>query len=125
MATVTVLNRESAHYEVRDGASVLTAMRTNNAPWRSFCGGQALCGTCCMLVVSGNVAEPTQTEKYFIEGWGYHPSYRLACQTRAMSGEVAVVSCMDENYDPQNSVAAYERGCQAAGVTSQTKTDAK
>jgi ferredoxin len=99
-------------------------MRTNNAPWRSFCGGQALCGTCCMLVVSGNVSEPTQTEKYFIEGWGYHPSYRLACQTRAL-GDTAVISCMDEGYDPQNSVAAYEKGCQSVGVESVTKTDAK
>ena len=125
MATVTVLNRKDATYEVRDGGSVLTAMRNNNAPWRSFCGGQALCGTCCMPVVSGNVAEPTQTEKYFIEGWGSHPNYRLASQTRAISGDVAVVSCLDENYDPQNAVAAYERGCQTAGVPSQTKTETK
>jgi ferredoxin len=121
MAKVTVLNRDAA-YDVRDGSSVLTAMRTNNAPWKSFCGGQALCGTCCMLVVSGNVSEATPTEKYFIEGWGFHPTYRLACQTRAM-GDVAVISCMDEGYDPKDSVAAYEQGCKTLNVPSVTKTE--
>lgn len=109
---VDVVNRKE-QFEGRDGGSVLKAAEASNARWRLFCGGQALCGTCAMLVVDGKVSEPTQIERYFIEGWGYHPQFRLACQTRAW-GEIKVVSCMDEGYDPQAVKAAYDKACAAA-----------
>jgi ferredoxin len=108
---VKVIGRDRA-FEERDGASVLKAAQNGQAAWRAFCGGQALCGTCAMLVVDGKVSEPTTIERYFIEGWGYHPQFRLACQTRAW-GEVKVVSCMDQNYDPEATVAAYDAACGA------------
>jgi ferredoxin, 2Fe-2S len=107
MATITVLNRQQS-FTARDGSSILKAALDNKAVWRWFCGGQALCGTCCMLVVSGKVSDPTESERYFIEGWGYHPNFRLACQTRAL-GDVAVVSCMEEDYDPDAVLAAYDK----------------
>jgi ferredoxin len=108
---VKVMGREAV-FEARDGTSVLKAAQDEKAAWRWFCGGQALCGTCAMLVVDGKVSEPTTIERYFIEGWGYHPHFRLACQTRAW-GEVSVVSCMDEGYDPAAVVAAYDAACGA------------
>jgi 2Fe-2S ferredoxin len=113
MATISVLNRGQS-FTARDGSSVLKAASDNKAAWRQFCGGQALCATCCMLVVSGKVSEPTAIERYFIEGWGYHPEFRLACQTRAL-GDVAVISCMDEGYDPDAVVAAYDKAAAAPG----------
>jgi ferredoxin len=73
----------------------------------------AFCGTCALLVVDGEVSEPTEVERYFIEGWGYHPNFRLACQTRAW-GEVKVVSLLDEGYDPERVVAAYNKAKGAA-----------
>lgn len=109
MAIIHVINRQQ-QFEARDGSSVLKAAQDGNAQWRWFCGGQALCGTCAMLVVDGKVSEPTETERYFIEGWGYHPQFRLACQTRAW-GDVKVISCLDENYDPDSVVAAYGKAC--------------
>jgi ferredoxin len=107
MAIIDVLGRKE-RLEARDGSSVLKAAQDNDAPWRWFCGGQALCGTCAMLVVDGKVSEPTEIERYFIEGWGYHPRFRLACQTRAW-GEVKVISCMDEGYDPDSVTAAFAK----------------
>lgn len=111
---VTVVGRDGA-FEARDGASVLKAAQDGKEAWRWFCGGQALCGTCAMLVVDGKVSEPTEIERYFIEGWGYHPKFRLACQTRAW-GDLRVVSCMDEGYDPAAVVAAYDAASAKEGT---------
>jgi ferredoxin len=109
MAVVTVMNRPQ-RIEARDGTSVLKAAQDANAAWKSFCGGHALCGTCAMVVVDGPLSEPTEIERYFIEGWGYHPNFRLACQARAL-GDIRVVCCMDEGYDPEKVTAAHERAC--------------
>lgn len=109
MAIITVMNR-GQQFSARDGTSVLKAAQDNKAPWRSFCGGHALCGTCAMLVVDGRVAEPSEIERYFIDGWGFHPRFRLACQARAL-GDLKVISCMDEGYDPERTVAAYAKAC--------------
>jgi ferredoxin len=111
MAIIDVLGRPQP-IEARDGSSVLKAAQDSNVPWRWFCGGQALCGTCAMLVVDGKVSEPTDIERYFIEGWGYHPRFRLACQTRAW-GQVTVISCMDAGYDPDSVVAAFAKASEA------------
>jgi ferredoxin len=104
MAIITVVNRRQ-QFESRDGVSVLKAAQDGNTPWKSFCGGHALCGTCAMVVLDGKVSEPTEVERYFIEGWGFHPNFRLACQARAL-GDLKVVCCMDEGYDPERVVAA-------------------
>lgn len=109
MAVITVVNRPQ-QFEARDGASVLKAAQDSRAPWKCFCGGHALCGTCAMIVVDGKVSPPTEIERYFIEGWGYHPNFRLACQARAL-GDLKVVSCMDEGYDPDSVLAAHRRAC--------------
>jgi len=107
VATVNVVNRQQK-IEGREGNSVLKIAQDNKADWRFFCGGMAYCGTCAMLVVDGKVSEPTDVERYFIEGWGFHPNFRLACQTRAW-GEVKVVCCLDEGYDPDRVKAAYDK----------------
>ncbi|HUB96345.1 MAG TPA: 2Fe-2S iron-sulfur cluster-binding protein [Stellaceae bacterium] len=107
MAVITVANRP-LRIEARDGTSVLKAAQDNQAAWKSFCGGHALCGTCAMVVVDGKVSEPTEIERYFIEGWGYHPNFRLACQTRAL-GDLKVICCMDEGYDPEKVIAAHRK----------------
>jgi len=107
MAIITVVNRPHP-ITARDGTSVLKAAQDAKSPWRSFCGGQALCGTCAMVVVEGKVSEPTEIERYFIEGWGFHPNFRLACQARAL-GDLRIVSCMDEGYDPERVIAAHAK----------------
>ncbi len=107
MPSVKILNRDDQTFEVKQGRTMLTGANESDAHWRSYCGGQALCGTCCMLVVDGELDKPGEIEQYFIEGWGYHPSYRLACQARVV-GDVTVVSCADEGFAREAVLAAYE-----------------
>ena len=114
MPTVTVVNRNQS-FEVKQGRSVLTGARESGVPWRWYCGGEALCGTCCMLVVEGEVEPPEDIERYFIEGWGYHPSYRLACQARS-TGDIAIISCADEGYEKEKVLAAYEAAVAERGA---------
>jgi ferredoxin len=103
--TVRILNRK-ASFDVQHGRTVLTGAQKSNARWRSYCGGKALCGTCCMLVVDGELDAPSDVERYFIEGWGYHPGYRLACQAR-VTGDVSVISCGDEGYEKERVLRAF------------------
>ena len=60
-----------------------------------------------MLVVDGELEQPSEVEKYFIEGWGYHPAFRLACQARVNS-DASVISCADAGYERDAVLAAYE-----------------
>lgn len=114
MAKIDIVNRKR-QIEGRDGTSILKIAQDAQADWRHFCGGMAMCGTCAMLVVDGKVSEPTEIERYFIEGWGYHPRFRLACQARAW-GDVKVVCLLDEGYDPDRTVAAYDAAAKKEGT---------
>ncbi len=107
MPKVKVLNREGQEFDVHQGRTLLLGAREAEVPWRWYCGGQALCGTCCVLVVEGELDKPTETERYFIEGWGFHPGYRLACQAR-VTQEVSVISCADEGFERDRSIKAWE-----------------
>ena len=111
MPVVKVLNRDDLTFEARKGATVLAGARGAKADWRWYCGGQALCGTCCMLVVDGELDKPGATEQYFIEGWGYHPSYRLACQAK-ITGDVSVIACADEGFEKEAVLKAYTAACE-------------
>ena len=107
MPKIRVLNRDDASFEVKQGRTVLTGAREADTRWRSYCGGDALCGTCCMLVVDGELEEPSEVEQYFIEGWGYHPAFRLACQARVVE-DVSVISCADAGFERDTVLAAYD-----------------
>ncbi len=107
MPTVTIVNRDNQTFDVKQGRTVLTGARDSDQPWRWYCGGEALCGTCCMLVVDGELEPPNDIERYFIEGWGYHESFRLACQAR-VKGPVSVIACGDEGYNRDTVLDVYE-----------------
>lgn len=115
MPKVTVANRDNQSFDVKPGRTVLTGARNAEVAWRWYCGGEALCGTCCMLVVDGELDKAGEIEQYFIEGWGYHPSYRLACQAR-VTGEVSVISCADEGYEKEAVLEAYDAAKARAGA---------
>lgn len=113
MATVKVVNRGNVAFAARNGGTVLAGARAAKEEWRWYCGGQALCGTCCMLVVEGELEKPGEIEQYFIDGWGYHPSYRLGCQAR-VKGDVSVVACADEGFEKHAVLKAFEKACEGS-----------
>lgn len=94
-----VLNR-SVSIEAQPGQSLLAAAQAAGEPWRHFCGASALCGTCGVVVVSGEGAPARPREAVFIEGWGRDPGYRLGCQLRIQEGDIGVISCSDLDFDP-------------------------
>jgi ferredoxin len=107
MPKVRVLNRNGETFDVKPGRTVLVGARDSGVKWRAYCDGMALCGTCALLVVDGEVGPPSEIERYFVEGWGYHPSYRLGCQCR-VNGEVSVVSCAEAGYKKDAVLKAYD-----------------
>jgi ferredoxin len=112
MPTIKVANRNNLCFEARPGGTVLAGARMNKVDWRWYCGGKALCGTCCMVVVEGELEAPSEIERYFIEGWGYHPNYRLACQAK-VKGDVSVVTGADAGFEKDAVLAAYDAACKA------------
>ena len=61
------------------------------------CGGNALCGTCCVLVVEGaeglSPADAAETAR--LKEMGVGRPHRLSCQARLLNykGEITLVAC--------------------------------
>jgi len=55
------------------------------------CGGNALCGTCCVLVVEGeeHLSEAQPAEAHRLAELDLGPAHRLACQARIVEGDEA------------------------------------
>lgn len=107
MVRFHVLNRQ-VEIHAQPGQSLLSAAQASGQPWRRFCGASALCGTCAVIVVSGDVEEPRPREQVFIEGWGKLPGFRLGCQLRGRDSDVCVVNCSDFDFDPDAITRALE-----------------
>jgi len=69
-------------FAVSPAFSVLVAAQRAGAPLRHDCGGKALCGTCRVRVVSGNLSPIGDRERARLEAVGAEPGVRLACQAR-------------------------------------------
>lgn len=61
------------------------------------CGGNALCGTCCVTVLAGgeHLSPMEKEEAERLDALDHGPRCRLACQARIVSadGEITVVAC--------------------------------
>jgi len=61
------------------------------------CGGNSLCGTCCVLVVEGEdlLTPVEQDEARRLAEMTLGPPYRLSCQARVSrrEGEITIVVC--------------------------------
>jgi len=108
MSKVKILNRDAQEIDIPDGRTILAGTREANVEWRNYCSGMALCGTCAMIVVDGDLRPPSDIERYFIEGWGYHPNYRLGCQAR-VDGDLSVISCADAGFEKEAVLDCLER----------------
>jgi ferredoxin len=115
MPKVKVDNRPVVELDVQQGRTLLMGAKEADVAWRAYCGGLALCGTCAVIVVDGAFDKPTETEGYFIEGWGYHPGYRLACQARVVQ-DVTVVNCADLGFEQDKVLAAWKAACDKLAI---------
>jgi ferredoxin len=110
MPTVTFANQNRT-CDVREGATLLAASQSNPTPLSTYCAANAFCGTCSVVLVKGNLSEPTLIEQHFIDAWGFDPGFRLGCQARVIE-DVAVISCGDERHDREriSALASQLRG---------------
>jgi adenylate cyclase len=71
--------------------AILRAALRHGIPFTHACGGNAICSTCRVVVVSGSAAcrDRTPKERAIAERLGFSAEFRLACQTR-VSGDVTV-----------------------------------
>jgi adenylate cyclase len=90
MPSVYVLP-EQRLVECRPSEPILRAALRARIPFAHACGGRASCSTCRVVVLEGwkVCSERTSKERAIAERLGFHPEFRLACQTR-VSGDVTI-----------------------------------
>ncbi len=80
--------------EVPRGATILAAARACGAGLSWCCGGNAICGTCQVIVESGveNLSEMSSIERDLLNALRFDPRCnRLGCQARIMGDAVVVI----------------------------------
>ena len=88
-----------------------------NVSIRGECGGAGVCGKCKVKIARlyGALNEPTEKEKEFLTGADLSEGYRLACQTKILSGNCTV-------YIPPES-RTTKRSISAVGLDEDVVTD--
>jgi uncharacterized 2Fe-2S/4Fe-4S cluster protein (DUF4445 family) len=70
-------------------SSLLDAAQQAGIPLASGCGGVGTCGQCRVIIIEGNVSDPSENEKEILSAGELDRGIRLACQAR-IQGDVAV-----------------------------------
>jgi len=75
-----------------EGETILDAVRSLGFIMDHACGGNALCGTCCVKVVSGEatLTPVEEAERVRLRELGLGGSHRLACQAKVF-GDIVVI----------------------------------
>ena len=70
---------------IKEGESLLEALRSQGQDIFTMCGGRGTCGKCRVVTLKGadELAGPKQTEKALLSKEDLNSGYRLACLTRA------------------------------------------
>ena len=82
MPSVRVLPDELS-FTIDTSQDLLSALRANEFQVEGICNGKGTCGKCLVRVISGQVSEPTATEREWQLVVG--EQLRLACQVRVLS----------------------------------------
>ena len=62
------------------GTTLLKAAQESGVGLVSLCGGEGWCESCLVIVTTGNVNYPTQSELDYLSAEDLEAGYRLACQ---------------------------------------------
>ncbi len=87
------------------GPTLLEISRRNNIPHMSACGGRGRCSTCRVLVLSGELAPPSEAEAATLTAIGASRGIRLACQIRPTSA-LTILPLLKASVEPQLSESA-------------------
>jgi ferredoxin len=92
MPTVTI-NIDGQQVVAEQNSTLLATLKANNITVHQICGGQGMCSTCHLFVISGADALAPQTQqeqKTFQFTKIDRAGARLACQTRVISSGAVV-----------------------------------
>lgn len=78
-----------------EGETILEAVRALGYIMDHACGGNALCGTCCVKVLEGegSLSPIGGDEKERLAELGLSRPHRLACQARVFGDVVVIPGC--------------------------------
>ena len=80
-----ILNPMDKVVEVEQGTILLDAIRAAGIRIRSICGGEGECGTCKVILNSGEISDLSTKYENWLSPQQIAEGYRLACQTRVLS----------------------------------------
>ncbi len=80
-----IFENNNEKFDLPDGSPISDSSEKAGIPFA--CGGEGICGSCVIEIVSGmeNLSPPTDHEKNF---FGEIGSERLACQCKILKGTV-------------------------------------
>lgn len=93
-ASVTFENLGVTH-AVRPGTSVLDAAHAAGVDLNHYCGGMCSCGSCRVVLVSGEVSPKDDMEDATLGVVQEGPDDRLGCQARVQGAVVVIVPSQD------------------------------
>ena len=68
--------------------TLLDGLRSNNVPVPFSCGGEGICTTCRVILIKGDLTDPTLLESERAKERGFHSNERLSCQCKALSQRI-------------------------------------
>lgn len=78
-------NGETKTFPISDKGSLLEELRAHKVPVPFSCGGEGVCTTCRVIIISGEVSPRTELERERANERGYDENERLSCQCKAES----------------------------------------
>ena len=82
-------------HTVKPGTSILDAAMDAGVDLNNYCGGMCSCGSCRIILVSGNVSEMDDMEEATLSVVEETDDDRLGCQTKILGHVVVTVPPQD------------------------------
>lgn len=83
-------NKKTQIIKISQKNSLLEELRAQKIPIPFSCGGEGICTTCRILLVSGNLSPRTPLEQKRAVERNYNDRERLSCQCRPVSESIEI-----------------------------------
>lgn len=95
--SINMKTKCAAHYQgsvhnilISKEKSLLDELRANKIPVPFSCGGEGICTTCRIIVLSGELTDQTEVEKERADERGFSDNERLSCQAFTKSDSIEI-----------------------------------